>query len=278
MALTERELQVYREIREWKSKLVDYEANDFEMMYEKSLERSFSLLPQKVQQQFFSSLDSWLFHLHALIQGSQLQIDAKQRILTAARIFQPEIMEISDLKNLKIDQLQYIAQQQIARHRLYSMVQGGMTGTGNNIMLGTDIPAMAVINLRVVQLIAIVYGNEVNTPFEMMQSLRVFHAASLPPRMQGRALEELIAEFDAGNDVYFYEGKEELTDITWMEQPLKQILKGIAILLFRKKTLQDIPIISMAIGAGANYQFTRRVTEFSLHYYQYKYLQQKKGD
>jgi hypothetical protein len=276
MPLSERENSVLAGIRDWESKLHSYEPNDLELVYEKSLERSFSLLPEEVQQQFFSALDSWLFHLHALIQGSQLQMDAKERILTAGRVFHSEIETIEDLKALNIDQLQYIAQQQIARHRLYSFAQGGFAGTGSSLMLGADIPAMAVINLRAVQLIAMTYGFEVNTPYEMMSSLKVFHAATLPPRMQGSAWEELMYELQSQEEFYFYEGKEDLTDITWIEQPMKQLFKAMAIYFFRKKSVQGIPFISMAIGAGANYQLTRKVTDFAHKYYQMRYLQEKK--
>ncbi|MCS0789803.1 EcsC family protein [Cytobacillus firmus] len=275
MPLNEREERVLTGIQEWENKLLNYEPNDLEMVYDKSLERSFSLMPEEVQQQFFSAMDSWLFHLHALIQGSQLQMDAKERILTAGRVFHSDIETIEDLKQLTIDQLQYIAQQQIARHRLYSFAQGGIAGSGSSLMLGTDIPAMAVINLRAVQLIAMTYGFEVNTPFEMMSSLKVFHAATLPPRMQGSAWEELKNELKNQKEFYFYEGKEELTDITWIEQPMKQLFKAMAIFLFRRKSVQGIPFISMAIGAGTNYQLTRKVTDFAHKYYQMRYLHRR---
>lgn len=275
MLLSERENRVLDGIREWEKKLYSYEPNDLEMVYDKYLERSFSMLPQEAQQQFFSFLDSWLFHLHALIQGSQLQMDAKERILTAGRVFHFEIETIEDLKALSIDQLQYIAQQQIARHRLYSFAQGGIAGSGSSLLLGADIPAMAVINLRAVQLIAMTYGFEVNSPYEMMSSLKVFHAATLPPRIQGSAWEELMSDLQNQEEFYFYEGKDELTDVTWIEQPMKQLFKAMAIYLFRKKSVQGIPFVSMAIGAGANYQLTRKVTDFAHKYYQMRYLHGK---
>ena len=47
---------------------------------------------------------------------------------------------------------------------------------------------MAVINLRVVQLIAMTYGVEVNTPFEMMTALKVFNASTYPHRLQSAGL------------------------------------------------------------------------------------------
>lgn len=275
MPLSERESKVLNEIRDWEKNLVSYEANDFQLTYEKYLDRSFALLPEKIQKQFFSLIDSWLFHLHGIIQGSQLQMDAKERILTAGRIFKKDIEKIDDLKHLGIDQLQYIAQQQIARHRFYSFAQGGLAGTGSTLLLGSDIPAMAVINLRVVQLIAMTYGFEVNSPFEMMTSLKVFHTATLPPRIKKEGWASLKIEMDGEGDHYFYEGKEEITDITWLEQPIQQILKAMVIILFRKRVIQGIPLVSMAIGAGANYQLTRKVTELANKYYQLRYFKEK---
>jgi hypothetical protein len=273
--LTDQEKAVLKEIREWESNLLNYEGNDLQLTYEKYIERSFSLLPEKVQTQFFSVIDSWLFHLHGIIQGSQLQMDAKERILASGRIFKKDIMKIQDLKQLNVDQLQYIAMQQIARHRLYSFAQGGLAGTGGTLLLGSDIPAMAVINLRVVQLIAMTYGIEVNTPHEMMTSLKVFHTATLPPRLQKEGWSTLMNELDAGGDHYFYEGNEKITDVSWLEQPIQQVLKAMVITLFRKKVIQGIPVVSIAIGAGTNYQLTRKVTEFAHNYYQLRYLNQK---
>lgn len=275
MSLTDRESNVLNGIREWEKKLYSYQPNDFQLTYEKYLERSFTLLPEKVQKQFFSIVDSLFFHLHGLIQGSQLQMDAKERILSSARIFREDIDKIEDLKKLDINQLQYIAEQQIGRHRFYSFVQGGLAGTGGTFLLGTDIPAMAVINLRVVQLLAMTYGFEVNTPYEMMTSLKVFHIATLPPRIQIEGWAALIGEMDGNGEHYFYEGNEEMTDITWLEQPVQQVAKAMVIAMFRRKSILGIPLISMAIGAGANYQITRKVTDFALKYYQLRYLKEK---
>lgn len=275
MPLTERETVVMNEIRSWEKNLLNYEANDFQLLYEKYLERSFSLLPEKVQRQFFFLIDGWLFHLHSIIQGSQLQMDAKERILTSGRIFRKDIEKIADLRQLDIDQLQYIAEQQIAKHRLYSFAQGGLSGTGGTLLLGADIPAMAVINLRVVQLIAMTYGFEVNTPFEMMTSLKVFHTATLPPRIQKEGWASLMIELEAHEELYFYEGNEKIADITWLEQPVQQLFKAMVIMLFRKRAIQGIPLVSMAIGAGTNYQLTRKVTDLAHKYYQLRYLKEK---
>ncbi|AMM94191.1 ABC transporter substrate-binding protein [Peribacillus simplex] len=278
MEFTNREIKIWNEISEWQENLYQYERKDLSALYDKWLEQGFELLPDNVQQQFFEKLDTWLFHLHAMVQSSQIQIDARERILASARLFKEDIETLDDLNHLSIDQLNYIANQHIAKHRLYSFAQGGVSGSGSLLLLGSDIPAMTVINVRIVQLIAMSYGVEVNTPFEMMMALKVFNAGAMPKRLQGMAWEELIREVQNADDDYFYLGIEELTNPTWMEQPLKQLLKAISITVFRKKLVRGIPFISMAIGAGANYQMTRNVSEFAQKFYQYRYLQKKKAE
>ncbi|WP_375089796.1 EcsC family protein [Peribacillus sp. RS7] len=278
MEFTNREMEIWNEISEWQENLYQYEPTDLAALYDKWLEQGFALLPENVQQQFFEKLDTWLFHLHAMVQSSQVQIDARERTLASARVFNEDIETLSDLNLLSIDQLNYIANQHIAKHRLYSFAQGGISGSGGLLLLGSDIPAMTVINVRTVQLIAMSYGVEVNTPFEMMMALKVFNAGAMPKRLQGIAWEELIREVQNAEEDYFYLGIEELTNPSWMEQPLKQLLKAVSITVFRKKLFRGIPFISMAIGAGSNYQMTRSVSEFAQKFYQYRYLQEKKAD
>ena len=275
VVLTSRELKLYKSVQEWEEKLHNYETTDLEVLYDQAIRSSFELLSEDIQKEFFKSLDTMLFHLHAIIQGTQMQHDASERILASARTFNSEINDIEDLKMLSIDQLNYIAQQQISRHRLYSFTQGGISGMGGPVLLASDLPAITVINLRLVQLIAMSYGYNVNTPREMMISLKVFHAGTLPTRLQSTGLEELNEYTRSSYQSYFYEGPEEITDISWIEQPLKQIMKYIAITMFRKKKAQGIPILSMMIGASSNYSLTRRVSEFAHNYYLSRHFQEK---
>lgn len=277
MGLSGRELQILTEIEKWSEQL-RHEQTDFEMTYDKWLDHSLNLIPENIRTEFFSKLDNWLFHLHAILQGSQFQMDARERLIRSARIFNEDIEDIPDLKELAIDQLTYLSENQIAKHRLYSFAHGGLTGTGGFLLLGTDIPAITVINLRIVQLVAMTYGYEVNTPYEMMTSLKVFHAATLPKRIRYQGWESLVGEIDGtSQNHYFYQGSEDLTDETWLELPLKHIVKAITISVLRKRMIQGIPLISMAIGAGMNYQLTRQVSDFAHNYYRLRFLKEKES-
>ena len=45
--------KVLKKYREWEKNCMNYEPNDFQLTYEKYFEQSFSLLPEKVREQFF---------------------------------------------------------------------------------------------------------------------------------------------------------------------------------------------------------------------------------
>ena len=219
-------------------------------------------------------MDTWLFYLHSMIHESQFQLNARNRILTNARVFDENISTLKDMKELSIDQLAYIAEQQVARHRMYSLIQGGFSAVNGGVVLAADLPAQMVINLRSIQLIGISYGFEMNTPYEIMLSLKVFHAGTMPDRMQKYFWETLMEDLEHPSS-YFYEGEDELSNVFWFDQPIKQMMKVMAIYIFRKKVFKGIPILSMAIGSGANYRLTKRITDFADKFYKYRYLSEK---
>ncbi|KEF39593.1 EcsC protein family [Schinkia azotoformans MEV2011] len=276
MEWSDSERRVYKQIVDWEQGLFEYIPTDIERALDKWIEFGFEKLDPEIKEQFFKNLDNMLFHLHAFIQGSDSQMIAKERLIKTARVLDEDIDQVTDLKKLTIDQLVYLADQQIAKYRIYSFAQGGLAGTGG-ALLGVDVPAVVMLNLRAVQTLANVYGYDVNIPYEMMTSLRVFHAATLPKRMRAAGWSKLINEVQQFDDqfYYLYEKDEELTNETWLEQPLIQILKSMVIILFRKKVIQGLPLVSMAFGAGMNYKLSRQVTEFANHFYQMRYLNEK---
>ncbi|KKB37586.1 EcsC family protein [Bacillus thermotolerans] len=276
MAWTEREQAVWNDVMNWEQRLADYEGNDFQYTYSKWLNRALMALPEETLESFFTQLDNVLFQIHSLLQSSQLQNEARERIIMSARVFNEEISSIQDLKKLKIDQVRYLNSQHSSRQRLYSLVQGGVTGTGGAVPLSTDLAAIAILNLRAVQITAMTYGYDPQQPFEMMASLKVFHAATLPERLKAEGWQELLMDLEERENPYFYNEQEYLTDPSWLEGTIKQFAKLFAITVFKNKKVSNLPIIGLAIGAGANYRLTKDITEFAEKYYQYRWLQEKK--
>ena len=78
---SKREQAILDNIKEWESQLVEQEATDFQKLFDKWVHNTIAKLPEKKRKDFFTKADGWLFHLHALIQSSQSQLEARNRIL-----------------------------------------------------------------------------------------------------------------------------------------------------------------------------------------------------
>lgn len=263
--------QAKNALREWEKQNRSYETSDFEMLYDMWVRQAFGKLNSGIQKRFFEKIDDWMLYTYTFLQGTAAQNEAKERILQAGRIFNAEIEKIEDMKSLTIDELTYLAEQQCSKGKLYSFAQGGLTGAGGYLLLGIDFPLMIGLNLRTIQLVGYTFGYEMNHPYEMVLALKVFHGATLPKRLRMNAWSHLKKEITT-HTPYIYDGEDQLTDESWLEQPLRQIFKSVLILMFRKKLFQGLPLISIGIGAFANYSLSRQVTDFAMKFYQYRYL------
>ncbi|RPF55351.1 EcsC family protein [Aquisalibacillus elongatus] len=268
------EERILKSLHQWEGEIKQYNTNDFERMYELWTQSMFHKIPDHYQQKFFELTDQWFLYTYAFLQGTSYQINAQERILQTARTFHDDIQNISDLKKLRVEQLTYLADQQLAKSRVYSFTQGGITGTGGWFLLGVDFPLMVTLNLRSVQLIGSSFGYDMNNPIEMVLALKVLHGGILPRRLKYEAWEELKRESSELETIMKYEAL--LTDHTWFEQPINQVFKTLAIVMFRKKLFQGIPLISVGIGAFSNYKLAKDVTDFAKHFYQYRHLNEHK--
>jgi len=275
MSVHNREEQLKLDIMQWQEQLSRYEVSKWEKGYEEWIDKMLAKIPEETAQTYLQRMDGWLYQMTTVIQGTQLQTNAKDRILETARVFNSDIDKVEDLQSLSIDQLSFICEQQVSKQRLVSLIQGTLAGTGKPILLGTDLVAMLATNLHAIHVIGMSYGYKMNSPFELMLSLKVFHAASLPKRWQRNGWEMLVEELRETDLPFFYEGDEQVIDKTWIEKAGLQIGKAGLILLTKRQSLQKLPLISMAIGAGVNYQFTKQVTDYAKRFYQYRFLEGK---
>jgi hypothetical protein len=271
-----REKAILDEITLWESELQNDVRSDFGRTFDRWMNRKMDEIPNSMKRLFFNKLDASLFNLHSFIQSSFIQQDAKKQILLSAKALNEQILQINDLHMLPIDQLHYLADLQTSKHRLYSFLQGGITGTGGILLTGVDIPAQTILNLRSIQMVSMCYGYEMNNPYEMMTSLKVYHASLMPKHLQYQQWLELKKEIDTEDGMYyFYEGKDDLANSNSLEFLLKQVAKLSVLTLFKRKLFSGLPIVSIMIGAGANYQLTRQVTEFANKFYQYRLINDK---
>ena len=261
------------EIFIWETEMRHDVRTDFQRNFDRWLYQKINNIPRSMQQLFYSKLDSSLFNLHSFVQSSIIQQDATKRILSSASTLNKDIHQISDLQSLPIDRLHYLADLQTSNHRLYSFLHGGISGTGGMLLTGLDIPTLTILHLRSIQMVAMCYGYEINNPYEMMTSLKVYHVSLMPKHLQYDHWRELKKDVDSEEGFfYFYDGKEELAQSHSLEFLMKQVAKLSVLTLFKKKLITGLPLVSIAIGAGVNYQVTRQITDFANKYYQYRLI------
>ena len=268
------EERVLREIERWENEMSNYELNDFEKLYDEWMMQYFSKLPGPLKKNFFESIDQWFLYTYTFLQNTNSQTEATQRIVQIARTYDENIERIEDLQELSIEKLTYLADQQVAKNRVYSFAQGGITGAGGFLLLAADLPLIVALNLRSIQLIGSSFGYNLNNPIEMLIALKVFHAGSLPKRLQGAAWEDLKEQVKELESVM--KNKELLTDESWLNQPIRQLFKTLFIVGFRKKLFQGIPLVSVGIGAAYNYKLAKQLTDFAKRFYQYRLIQDYK--
>ncbi|QOY33890.1 EcsC family protein [Anaerobacillus isosaccharinicus] len=277
MELTGRKKAVMETIENWEqSYFIDDNKNSYY-----SLETSFNQTIEgwrpNLQEKLLKTVDSIIFHTHAIAQNSKYDKETTAKVLDLGRVFNEDINKISDMKLLTIDQLRFIANQHLAKQRLISLTQGGFSGIGGFFTVALDLPLMLTINLRSIQLTAMTYGYDLNKPYELMLALKVFHVATLPKTMQKEGWRHLLLELDQFEDEWLlFDEKNVYKSTVWLQQPIKQIGKGLLLFLIRKKMIQGVPLLGITVGAAANYFLAKQVSELAHHFYQKRFLLENK--
>ncbi|MCF6138223.1 EcsC family protein [Pseudalkalibacillus berkeleyi] len=278
MGWSKNEQQVWSTIEKWEQDYFTYVPTDFSRAYVRTFDEALNRFNPKIKDRALQTIDNLLFHLHSIILNAQFQQDTKQRVLLSAQAMNEDVEVFEDIQDCRIEQLRYIAQHQVAKHRLLSFAQGGLSGAGGLLFLGIDVPASIAAHLRSIQVIALSYGYPINKPYETLLALRVFHAATLPKEHQQEAWDQLISEVsDQSMDPYLFESEEVVADDKWMRHLVGLVGKGFLLFMLRKRLIQGIPLMGMVYGAATNYQLSRQITDFANHFYQKRWLLAKQN-
>ncbi|WP_257346592.1 EcsC family protein [Pseudalkalibacillus decolorationis] len=277
MNWTKNDKQVWYSIEKWEREYFTYYPSDFSKTYGKWFDEAFDKLTPSYKTKSLQIVDNLLFHLHSILLNAQFQRDSKERILLSIQAMNKDVKVWEDLKDCRIEQLRYIAHHNVAKHRLLSFAQGGLSGAGGILFLGLDIPASIAAHLRSIQVVALSYGYPIHEPYETMLSLKVFHAATLPRQHQRQAWEQLMVDIsDQQLNPYFFESEEVVADSRWIRHLVGLVGKGTVLFMLRKRLIQGIPLMGMVYGAATNYQLSRQITDFANQFYQKRWLLDKK--
>lgn len=277
LGLSSREEAVLEAIELWEqSYYIDGKKNSYYTL-ETSFNEAIETWRPHLQKKIMTAVDSLIFHTHAIAQNSEYDKETRAKVLDYGRVFNENIQDISNMKLLTIDQLRFIANQLLARQRLVALTQGGFAGVGGLFTIALDLPLMLTINMRSIQLTAMTYGYDLKKPYELMLALKLFHVATLPKTMQKEGWHHLLVDLDYIEDEWLiFDQKDKFQSTVWLLQPLKQIGKGMILLLLRNKLIQGVPLLGITVGAAANYFLAKQVSEIAHHFYQKRFLLENK--
>ncbi|WP_346726887.1 EcsC family protein [Bacillus suaedae] len=261
------------ELQEWEERYFLIESSDVAQSYHYYHERMLSKINEEKKEKWLAKMDSCLAHLQSWLLQSRSFEETKRRVITHARIFDSSLSSVDDLRRLPIEKLDYLAEQLMAKQRLLSFGQGGLTGMGGLFLLLADLPALAIIQLRSLQHLSFVYGYDSRHPMEQMVMLKLFHIATLPKAYQHSEWDRLWQEVEEHqHDQIFYQGDETVFNEQWLQQMSSQLAKSFVITMLRKKLIQGVPLLGIALGAGMNYRLSQQVIEVGQHFYQKRRL------
>ncbi|MBZ9536470.1 EcsC family protein [Cytobacillus oceanisediminis] len=271
--LTKAETYYLEKLKQWENELRSERPNKILQLCSDYINTGLTYLPEMQKQKILRSLDNILFHLHAILFNSTFQRNTAQKLMQQARVHNESIFTLKDMTKLNIDQLQSIADKQMAHYRMLASAQGALASKHTGFLIG-DFLSILIINLRAVQVLASIYGRPAESPNEIMTALKVFCAGCLPKEQRLEAWNELMLEQVQEQQGFFYNGKEEIVQEKMLYTILTELIKLSLLVFFRGKSSYKGTII----GAAVNYHFTKKITEMAHHYYQKCYLLSKRDD
>lgn len=260
------------DIEKWEKAFFHVEKNEWQSSYFDWYEKVMKQLNDRQKKKVYDKIDKFLFRFQSSYVHSKTFDDWTKRVIQSARFLNKNVYTIDDLQTLPLEGADFLAEQFMAKQRLLSLGQGGVTGLGGVLFLASDLPALLFIQIQSLQKLALLYGYDPRQPDEMLNTLKLLHIATLPKQYQRPFWEELCNEAFLSNNIGY--GEIEIFDEPSSQWIIKQIAKCFVISMLRKKVVQGIPFLGIVISAGINYQFSKQVIEIGQRFYQKRRLLQ----
>lgn len=182
----------------------------------------------------------------------KLKVDPSHYLLKLQKTYGLPITAFDDAYSLPLEQLDGIAAQTIRAGMKLAVIEGAGLGVAGMLTVVPDLSFLAVITMRTIQQLSLIYGFEYNTDEEIAELwLAAASAAGLDITrdvLEKRAINELV----------------------------QRIIRAIAVQggkeAAEKWAGRIVPILSSAIGAGLNYVFLRAWSKRALKHFREKHI------
>ncbi|WP_059103800.1 EcsC family protein [Shouchella shacheensis] len=212
--------------------------------------------------------EAWLSHADALmvqLQNAMLEFDAFSDHFSH-RCLGPKATDQEIAKH------EAYIDKQLAKQRLASLVQGGLSGHGG-AALAVDMPAQLWLHARTVASLAQAYGFTLENPLETVYAVRILYLANLPAVLKGNEWRRLFAEIEAHEEGQpLYSTREEILTTDILIPLLLELLKVRMMSSISKRPKAGGVFVAASVGGVCNYRRAKQVTQCARCFYQKRWI------
>lgn len=282
--LNSTEQKLLKEIEEWKETGPGFLNSATHVVTKPLLWAAGKLIPEDIQDKLGGVGEK----IAEKLQDASQWTVREEEVLKATKEFEIDSATIIELQNASVFDLNHVAEEFVKFNTRMAAAEGFGTGLLGWAGLLADLPALFVLNFRMLYQISLSFGYKVEPsseegeePFEVGYMLRIFKIATAA---SVEAKEAAIAELKE-----FEEDHPDGISRIGSDFTRKQLGKTAAINVSRiiinqivketlaRKAITSIPGIGAILTAGFNYYYVQDVGRTAIMIYQERFLLDKKG-
>jgi hypothetical protein len=182
-----------------------------------------------------------------------------------------DIDELSDIADLKLEEIRDTIKRLDLKYRVLGGVEGALAGFVGALGMAADIPALVALSLRAINEYATYFGFDISLPHERYYALCVLSAAAAATEESRQAaLSQITAvaiELRPNGD----------RTVAPAEALLEQLADALVVRFAKGKLGQAVPVVGSAIGGGYNASFVRELCHVAELLYAERWLIAKHG-
>ncbi len=200
--------------------------------------------------------------------SSQLLVNCDD-IVNIAAIAGLPVQKIEDFKRMPVEYLDVLSKSFLKKSSIYAALQGAGLSTGSFALIFVDLSTLFLVNITMILQIGACYGFDPTTLSEKDFALHIFYLASSSGRERNEEVKEIVSLMDdLGKGVF-----NKASSVLSSDQGIKGFINHAIIKFVKKGITRKFPIISVPLGAGYNYLYTREVALHACMFYRKRFVQ-----
>jgi len=266
------EKHIHQEIKDWEEEKKGYIAETANAVVLSAFSYTGSFIPTSFVNALTATVEA---SLRSCFSGSLYTTSKQQIVQQANKLYSCEAKCLSELKHLELEQLDLLAASYCNASEVMAVLEGAGMGLGGLMFMAADIPALIMINMRALIQLAFIFGIDATLEDEREFILNVMTLAAADDKEKLEILQHLdtMARSNAQKQLL----RKQLQDHIVGEAMTRvvHVAHKVAVRLTHAKLLQMVPIVGSAVGAGANFFYTREIINYGLMVFRKRWLTTK---